>query len=53
MGRLITHNTRHIQKRPIVAEQYLRKQIVNGTACLEGIFTDTNSIEHNSITYTA
>ena len=46
-GKLIMCNTRHVWKTLIMAEQYLRDQIVKGTGCLEGIFTDANSIEHN------
>ena len=47
MGRLFTHNTRNIQKTPIMAEHCLREQTVKGTGYLEGIFTDTKSSEHN------
>ena len=32
-----------------MADQYLREKIVKDTECLEDIFTDTNSIEHNRI----
>ena len=49
MGRLIAQNTRHIQKTPIMTEQYLWEEIVKDTGCLEDIFTDTNSINHNRV----
>ena len=49
MGRLITGNTRHIQKTLKMAEQYIRRPLMKGTGCLEDIFTDTNSNEHNRL----
>ena len=49
MGILITHNTKHICKTLITEKQYLREQIVKGTAWLEDIITESNSIEPNRV----
>ena len=55
MGRVTAHNVRHLCKTPVITEQYIREQMVRGTGHLEGIFTDTNSIEALWVfnTYTA
>ena len=47
--RLITHNTKHIPKTPIMTEQYLKEQIMKGTECLKDIFPDTNSVVHKKV----
>ena len=36
-GRLITHNTRHLQKTPVATEQYLRQQTAKGNGHQEDI----------------
>ena len=46
MGRLITHNTRHNCKTPVMAEQYLREQTAIGTIWLEDKLTNAKLTEH-------
>ena len=49
MGRLNTHNTRHIHDTSITVKQYLQEHIMKGTGYLEDICADTNSVEHNKV----
>ena len=46
---MITWNTGHIQKMPIMTEQYLREQIVKSTGHLKDAFTNRDPIRHDRI----
>ena len=46
-GKVITYNTKHIWKMPIMIEQNLREQIARRTGHLTDIFTNTDQIRED------